>query len=139
LISRDEAAARVLALAGGAQAGARLLACDLVARLDGGDYWLATAALEAGGGLVAAIEAADGAAAASARFADEGARFWAGREAALAAAGLGPGAAARLVWGPSRASQSMLYPLWEVSAGARRVWVDAGGRAWTKLPAGRGG
>ena len=50
------------------------------------------------------------------------------------------GAAVRLVWRPSRASRSPLYPIWEVKAGSDLVYVDMTGRVWQDLEAGgRGG
>ena len=59
---------------------------------------------------------------------------------AVAHAGIGTDARARLVWQPSAASRSRFYPLWEVRAGERAVWVDGvRGVVWKTLDAGRGG
>jgi hypothetical protein len=59
---------------------------------------------------------------------------------ALAAVGLGADASARLVWRPSRASRSPLYPVWEISSESDRRYVDQQGQVWDVLPpTGRGG
>jgi hypothetical protein len=61
-------------------------------------------------------------------------------EQAIAAAKLGGRPSARLVWRPSRASYSPLYPIWEVSSAGERRYVDQQGRLWDALPpSGRGG
>jgi hypothetical protein len=59
---------------------------------------------------------------------------------AIAAAGLRGRPSARLVWRPSRASRSPLYPLWEISSEFERRYVDQQGQVWDVLPQpGRGG
>ncbi len=50
-------------------------------------------------------------------------------------AGLGPTARRELVWKPCRASQSMLYPIWEVKDGVRTVYVDQQSVVWNELEA----
>jgi hypothetical protein len=61
-------------------------------------------------------------------------------EQALAAAGLGAHASARLVWRPCRASYSPLYPIWEISSAGERRYVDQQAQVWSALtPSGRGG
>lgn len=61
-------------------------------------------------------------------------------EQAIAAAKLSGRVSARLVWRPSRASQSPFYPIWEISSATERRYVDQQGRLWDALPsAGRGG
>jgi hypothetical protein len=60
--------------------------------------------------------------------------------AARAAAGADPSAAAELVWQPSRASQSPLYPVWEVVTHDGAVYVDQQGQVHARLdPGGPGG
>jgi len=54
-------------------------------------------------------------------------------DAAIARAGLAPPVRTRLVWAPCTASLSPLYPLWEVSNGAERIFVDNSGRRWPVL------
>jgi hypothetical protein len=52
----------------------------------------------------------------------------------------GGATSAELVWKPSAASLSPLYPLWEVRTEEGLVYVDQQGHVWTSLPeAGRGG
>jgi hypothetical protein len=61
-------------------------------------------------------------------------------EQAIAAAKLGGPVSARLVWRPGRASQSPLYPIWEISSATERRFVDQQGQLWDVLPSsGRGG
>lgn len=56
---------------------------------------------------------------------------------AVRRAGRGAGAAAELVWAPSAASRSPLYPVWEVRDGPP-VYVDLAGRVWPGLGTARG-
>jgi hypothetical protein len=52
----------------------------------------------------------------------------------------GGGTSAELVWRPSAASLSPLYPVWEVRKEEGFVYVDQKGSVWTSLQeAGRGG
>ena len=51
----------------------------------------------------------------------------------IATAGLTTPVRLRLVWAPSQASRSPLYPLWEVSNKDGRVFVDVSGRRWDAL------
>jgi hypothetical protein len=60
-------------------------------------------------------------------------------EQAIAISGLNH-PSARLVWCPSRASFSPLYPIWEISTTRERRYVDQQGRLWHALQvSGRGG
>lgn len=61
-------------------------------------------------------------------------------EAARDRAGFGPETGAELVWRSSRASRSMLDPVWAISRGTTTVYVDQRGIVWNTLAAhGRGG
>jgi hypothetical protein len=120
-------------------AGARAARVD---RLDrpGQAYYLVV--IERGGAVdaVAAVDAADGAILVSARLPGGRSPLSLDRHQAARRAGLGPAAETRLVWAPSRASRSMLDPLWRVEAGGCAVYVDQRGRVWERLePAGPGG
>lgn len=44
---------------------------------------------------------------------------------AIRRAGFGAHTQARLVWAPTPASRSRFYPLWELSSGDDRAWVDS--------------
>jgi hypothetical protein len=44
-----------------------------------------------------------------------------------------PEAPARLVWKPCEASFSPFYPIWEVEAGPRKLYIDQEGRRWNTL------
>ena len=81
---------------------------------------------------IAAIGAVDGDVMSSARLPGDGRHVAVTGEDARARAGR-PGAAVRLVWRPSRASRSPLYPIWEVKAGSDLVYVDMTGRVWHAL------
>ena len=59
---------------------------------------------------------------------------------ARARTNMGSDAQAELVWMPSRASRSPLYPLWEIQSGGRVVYVDHQGVTWVDLSeVGQGG
>lgn len=59
---------------------------------------------------------------------------------AIRRAGFGADTQARLVWGPSQASRSPFYPLWELRNGSDRAWVESvRGSVWRTLEASRGG
>jgi hypothetical protein len=59
---------------------------------------------------------------------------------AIVRAGLGPDSEARLVWGPSSATRSRFYPLWQLQSAERRIWVDSvRGDVWQTLDTPRGG
>ncbi len=55
------------------------------------------------------------------------------RHAAVRRAGFLPDATTRLVWKPSRASPSPLYPIWEIRTADRTAYVDAAGTVWSTL------
>jgi streptogramin lyase len=59
--------------------------------------------------------------------------------AALERSGLSPDRRAQLVWRPSAASRSPLYPLWQIGDGGETVYVDQQGRVWSSLDERRGG
>ena len=89
---------------------------------------------------VAVIDAGTGALDQDAELTGSSGHLSVNMEQAIAVAGLGGRPSARLVWRPSRASQSPLYPLWEVSSDLERRYIDQQGQVWDVLPAtGRGG
>lgn len=51
-------------------------------------------------------------------------------------AGAAPGATAELVWWPSTASRSPLFPLWQVRVGDRDSWVALDGTVLRERPGG---
>ena len=127
------AARRELALDGGA-AGSALR----VRRLDreGAAYYLVLFGEDDATVAVAALDAAGGGLETSARLPGRAAHLAVGRERARELAGLGESSRAELVWTPCRATRSQLYPLWEVSDGGARVFVDQRGGVWRSLDAG---
>ena len=55
-------------------------------------------------------------------------------------AGAAPLEPPRLVWRPCRASQSMLYPIWEIRTAGGLIYIDQQSQLWTRLePGGPGG
>ena len=138
LITPAEAATRVRALA--CTNDAVILATDLVERLDAGNpYFLVTLAEAGGAGLVAAIDAVTGEVISSARLERVERHRLPGKAEAIARAAYPDDAAARRVWAPSRATRSPFYPLWELTAGSGRVYVDMSGKVWPAPPGnGRG-
>lgn len=89
---------------------------------------------------VAAVDAAKGEVGTSARLAGRGPHLTGDAAWAVRQAGLDPSARAELVWKPSRASRSPLYPLWEIDTARDRVYVDQQGAVWRRLdPPGPGG
>jgi hypothetical protein len=112
-----------------------------VERLDrpGGAYFLVLLPRE-GDGHIATIDADTGAPDQYASVTEPDRHLSVSREQAIAAANLGRRSSARLVWLPSRASRSPLYPLWEISAGDEHRYIDQQGQLWDELPRdGRGG
>lgn len=85
---------------------------------------------------VAAVDAATGQTLVSARLPGTGGHRLLDAAQAARAAGADPAAPARLVWQPSRASMSPLYPLWEVTTGEGVRYVDQRGTVWTHLEPG---
>jgi hypothetical protein len=138
LIPPTEAAAHVLALA--RTNGAAILTTDLVERLDAGNpYFLVTLAETTGAGLIAAVDAVTGEVTSSARLERIERHRLPGKAEAIARAAYPDDAVARRVWAPSRASRSPFYPLWELTAGSERVYVDMSGKLWpAPLENGRG-
>ena len=110
-----------------------------VERLDGAPpYDIIVPRDAASPGTIVALDALTGVELGRGQVASGGATFFP-RDHALRAAGAGVGATARLVWAPSKASLSPLYPLWEVTDGETLCYVDQNGRKWPKLePAGPG-
>jgi hypothetical protein len=129
LITPAEAATPVLALA--RTNGAAILTTDLVERLDAGNpYFLVILAETGGAGLVAAVDAVTGEVISSARLERVERHRLPGKAEAIARAAYADDAAARRVWAPSRATRSPFYPLWELTAGSGRVYVDMSGKVW---------
>jgi hypothetical protein len=143
LITPAEAATPVLALA--RTNGAAILTTDLVERLDAANPYFLVILAEAGGaetggaGLVAAVDVVTGEVISSARLERVERHRLPGKAEAIARAAYADDAAARRVWAPSRATRSPFYPLWELTAGSGRVYVDMSGTVWpAPLESGRG-
>lgn len=138
-ISREDAIRRAReALGAPASAAAEALRVE---RLDrpAGAYFLVLLRGK-GDGHVATIDANTGAIDQHAAVAGPDRHVAVSKEQAIAAANLGERSSARLVWLPSRASRSPLYPIWEISAGDKRRYVDQQGQLWDELSrSGRGG
>jgi len=100
-----------------------------VRRLDRPDdsYWLVVLGEPEAAQAVATVHAATGEVGSFARVADGGPHFEVDVAAAREAAGADEHAPAELVWRPSFASRSPLYPLWEVETAEGRVYVDHAG------------
>jgi hypothetical protein len=111
-----------------------------VERLDAGHaYFLIVIGAQGSPGAIVAVDAVSGEIASSARFARLDNPWLLEEKKAIEVARLPGPATARLVWGPSRASLSPLYPLWEIAAGGRSVYIDAAGKRWDELaPSGPG-
>ena len=89
---------------------------------------------------IAAVDPASGEVLESARLPGTQPHVLLSAEEAIARAGLGPEAKARLVWEPSTATRSRFYPLWQVESGERRAWVDSvRGKVWQTLDAPKAG
>ena len=112
-----------------------------IERLDApGSFYRVMLAPGGGGRRLALIDARTGTLMQHAELGSGDGNLMVSREQAITAAALGHRASARLVWRPSRASQSPLYPIWEVSAAGERRYVDQQGQVWDVLsPTGRGG
>jgi hypothetical protein len=113
-----------------------------VERLDrpGDAYYLVIVGEEGAARAVAAVDASGAGLMTSARLPERGSHPMLDAGEAITTAGLGPHADAHLVWRPSRASRSPLYPLWMVQAGAKTVYIDQQKTVWEALdPAGPGG
>jgi hypothetical protein len=103
-----------------------------VRRLDhpGRAYYLVILGDERTPGTVAAVDAATGAVSASAPIAARASPVAVDAADAAALAGGGQDTPAELVWGPSRATRSPLYPLWEVRTAAGVRYVDQQRAVW---------
>lgn len=134
MITPAEAAARASAHASAGEA--IVLTTDLVERLDGGaPYFLVTLGKDngAGAGAVVAVNALTGEAMSSASLEQIDRHRLPDRGAAIRSAAFPDDAQARRVWAPSRATRSPFYPLWELTAGTRRAYVDTNGKVWDAL------
>jgi len=108
-----------------------VLAADLVDRLDGGaPYFLVTLGKHDGTGVVVIVNALTGDAMSSASLERIDRHRLPDRDEAIRSAAFPADARARRVWLPSRATRSPFYPLWELTTGARRTYVDTNGRVW---------
>lgn len=111
-----------------------------VRRLDrpGTDYFLVTLGAETATVGIVTLDAYTGELQGSVSLPGVRGHFAVDEEQARAVAG--GGASAELVWKPSAASLSPLYPVWEVRTEEGFVYVDQQGNVWTSLPeGGRGG
>ena len=105
----------------------------VVHRLDGGpEYYHVT--LEEGGRpvAVATVDAARGDVRESARIANGRSPLEVSAERAAKLSGLRKVTRVDLVWQPSRATRSPLYPVWRVS-GEAVVYIDQQKHAWSEL------
>ncbi|HEY4167502.1 MAG TPA: hypothetical protein VGM96_12030 [Reyranella sp.] len=138
MITPTEAAARASAHASAGEAV--VLTTDLVERLDGGaPYFLVTLGKDNGAGAVVAVNALTGEAMSSASLDRIDRHRLPDRDEAIRSAAFPGDALARRVWVPSRATRSPFYPLWELTAGARRAYVDTNGKVWDALGIDHGG
>lgn len=129
MITPTEAAARASAYASAGEA--IVLTTDLVERLDGGaPYFLVRLGKDNGAGAVVVVNALTGEAMSSASLDQIDRHRLPDRDEAIRSAAFPGDAQARRVWVPSRATHSPLYPLWELTAGARRAYVDTNGKVW---------
>jgi hypothetical protein len=89
---------------------------------------------------VATVDLAGGEVMNWARLPGVGPHLMVDEETALQRASFPPGAQAELVWKSCVGSRSPLYPLWEIQARGRVVYVDQQGKVWQTLEsAGLGG
>ncbi|MBS0527444.1 MAG: PepSY domain-containing protein [Proteobacteria bacterium] len=129
MITPSEATARASAHASISEAAA--LTTDLVERLDGGEpYFLVSLGKPDGTGVVATVNALTGEVMSSASLQGVDRHRLPDRDQAIRSAAFPGDAQARRVWLPSRATRSPFYPLWELTAGARRAYVDTNGKVW---------
>jgi hypothetical protein len=129
LITSAEAAARAGAHASASEAV--VVTTDLVERLDeGAPYFLVILREDNGAGAVVAVNALTGEAMSAASLERVDRHRLPDREEAIRSAAFPDDAQARRVWVPSRATRSPFYPLWELTAGARRAYVDTNGKVW---------
>ena len=82
---------------------------------------------------VATIDAVSGEAMSSAKLPGRGPHLCINQAQAIDLAGKGKDVHAEMVWKPSRATRSPLYPLWEVHDGTESVFVDQQGSLWQEL------
>lgn len=105
----------------------------LVQRLDGGsDYYLVVLFTSNRVVAVAAVDAENGHVRESARIANGTSPIQVSAEEAVKISRTRSVRAAELVWQPSRATRSPLYPVWRVS-GETVVYVDQSGKVWRDL------
>jgi Disulfide bond isomerase protein N-terminus len=115
---------------------------QFVRRLDrpGGGYYLVVLGRRGASVAVVALEADAGRVLSWAALPGTGEHLPVAQDDAIARAHLDGPADAELVWKISAASRSPLYPLWEVRAGGRILYVDQSGKTWDRLEApGHGG
>jgi hypothetical protein len=107
-----------------------------VERLDtpGEAYFLVLLFGRTGEHGVAAIDARTGSVSETAELSGNAPQLMVNEKQAIAAARLHGVVSARLVWRPSRASRSLLYPIWECTSAMQRRYVDQQGQVWDNLP-----
>ena len=129
MITPTEAAARASAHASAGDAIVRTT--DLVERLDGGaPYFLVGLGKPDSTGVVSIVNALTGEVMSSASLQRIDRHRLLDRDEAIRSAAFPGDAQARRVLVPSRATRSPFYPLWELTAGARRAYVDTNGKVW---------
>jgi hypothetical protein len=99
-----------------------------------GDYYLVVAGTPDAAVGVATVDASSGEVGTRARLPGRGPHLTVTAGDAGTLAGLGGEPATRLVWRPSAASRSPLYPLWEVEGPHGPVYVDQQGGVWRTPP-----
>jgi len=134
------AQAEALAAAAAHAGGVAATAAYLVERLDQGNpYFLITFGEPGSAGAIVAVDARTGVIMSSAKVEQLEGPWLLEKAQAVEYAGCIDLVAARLVWGPSRATRSLFYPLWELACESGRIYVDRDGKVWHELlPAGPG-
>jgi hypothetical protein len=103
-----------------------------VRRLDRPDeaYYLVVLGEDAAAVAVATVSASTGDVGESARLSGRSQHLEVDASRARSLVGADEAAQAELVWRPGVASRSPLYPLWEVTGPAERIYVDQQGKVW---------
>jgi hypothetical protein len=98
-------------------------------------YYLVVFGQEQEAVAVATVSAKNGEVKTSARLSGRGPHLAVSAAQAITAAGADDDSPIELVWQPSRASRSPLYPLWAIETGKGTIYVDQQGLVWHELSA----
>jgi hypothetical protein len=110
-------------------------ATHFVERLDDGNpYFLVIFGKPGSAGAIVTVDAVSGTVASSAQLEQIKGPWLLDETQAAELADCKLVSKARLVWGPSRASLSPFYPLWELTCESGLVFIDCRGRAWRTFP-----